>query len=99
MDLGFDWDDANSSHLALHDITPDEAEQVMHSEPYELEIEDHPEDILRIRYIGETRAGRVLIVLITWRGDLIRVISGSDAPRNSKASYLKRKALDDGSET
>ena len=99
MDLGFDWDDANSSHLALHDITPDEAEQVMHSEPYEPEIEDHPEDILRIRYIGETRAGRVLIVLITWRGDLIRVISGWDAPRNSKASYLKRKALDDGSET
>jgi len=28
MDFGFDRDDANRSHLALHDITPDETEQV-----------------------------------------------------------------------
>ena len=68
MDFGFDRDDANRSHLALHDITPDETEQVMRSEPYELEIEDHPEDIVRVRYIGETRTGRVLIVLIHGAG-------------------------------
>ena len=68
MDFGFDRDDATRSHLALHDITPDETEQVMRSEPYELEIEDHPEDIVRVRYIGETRSGSVLIVLIHGAG-------------------------------
>jgi uncharacterized DUF497 family protein len=99
MEFEFDWDDANRDHLGLHGISPVEAEQVVCSDPIELGIEDHPADIVRTRYIGETRAGRILIILITWRGDLIRVISGWDPPKSSKTLYLNRKVSDYGAQT
>lgn len=35
----FDWDDANILHLAEHDVTPEEAEEVMLCEPIEVDFE------------------------------------------------------------
>ncbi len=33
--LGFDWDNANIGHIARHQVTPEEAEQVILNEPVE----------------------------------------------------------------
>ena len=35
--MGFDWDDANVEHMARHDVTPNEAEQVMLNVPIEID--------------------------------------------------------------
>jgi len=97
--LLFDWDDANRDHLALHGISMAEAEHAMLHEPYEIEIQYHEGDSQRITYIGETDPGRILIVLITWRDELMRIITAWDAPKTPKKQYLARKAADHGIET
>jgi len=35
-EIEFDWDEANIAHLARHTVTPEEAEQVMLSDPVDL---------------------------------------------------------------
>jgi len=87
--LEFDWDNGNIEHIARHNVSPSEAEQVLLIDPIELESVSHPMDGIRIRYIGRTAKDRILIVLMTWRGDLARIISGWDAPRADKQIYLR----------
>ncbi len=36
--LGFEWDAANLSHLAEHDVTPEEAEQVIEKDSVDLDL-------------------------------------------------------------
>jgi uncharacterized DUF497 family protein len=38
-DLEFDWDEANIGHLARHNVSPEEAEQVILSDPVDLGIQ------------------------------------------------------------
>lgn len=75
---GFDWDQANIDHIAKHGITPDEAEQVVHNDPVDLtlQLRDGEE---RTPQVGETNAGRILVVITTWRGRLIRVVTAFPA--------------------
>jgi uncharacterized DUF497 family protein len=91
-DLNFDWDDRNREHLARHNVTPEEAEFAFLSEPFEIDAEEHPDDGVRIRYVGETAAGRILILIMTWRSDSARIITAWDAPKSTKNFYLKGKA-------
>jgi hypothetical protein len=35
--IEFDWDDGNTRHLAIHDVTPDEFEQVLNNDPLDLD--------------------------------------------------------------
>jgi uncharacterized DUF497 family protein len=91
----FDWDDANRQHLSRHGIEPVEAEEVMQNSPYELDVQmEHAEE--RIRYIGETLRTRVLIVVITFRGDRLRVVTAWDAPRAEKSMYLRERVAELG---
>ena len=34
----FDWDESNINHIALHGVTPEEAEQVLQNDPFILLI-------------------------------------------------------------
>ena len=92
----FDWDDTNRDHLARHNITVAEAEQVLDSYPVELLVEQHETDGIRVRFIGETSKGRILILIVTWRGSAIRVITGWDAPNSSKRNFLQGRRNDHG---
>jgi uncharacterized DUF497 family protein len=89
--LIFDWDEANIEHLARHEISPVEAEQVLDGFIVELFVEQHPIDGIRIRVIGQTSRERILIMVITWRGEAVRAITGFDAPRAAKQRYIKRR--------
>lgn len=88
-ELSFDWDAANREHVARHDVTPQEAEEVILGEPLdmELQVEESSEEA-RILVLGETAAGRILQLVVTHRGNNIRVISGWDAPRQLKLYFL-----------
>jgi uncharacterized DUF497 family protein len=87
----FDWDDANCDHLALHEVTPGEAEEVI-LDPYAVMLEiqsgDNEE---RIKALGITASGRILTVLFTFRGSAIRPITAYNATKRLQEIYLKRR--------
>ena len=39
LGLEFDWDEANRNHLARHDVTPQEAEEVVLGDPLDIELQ------------------------------------------------------------
>jgi len=76
-EIEFDWDEANIAHLARHTVTPEEAEQVMLSDPVDLGMEI-VEGEKRSLNLGSTQPGRVLLVATTWREDCVRVVTAFD---------------------
>jgi hypothetical protein len=86
----FDWDEQNVQHLARHQISPAEAEQVVLNRPVDLESElRNGED--RVPHIGETDAGRILIVVTTMRGKKVRVVTAWPAKKNYRCYFLSIK--------
>ena len=91
----FDWDDANRAHLAAHDVTVDEAEQVMENDPLDLEHQAD-EDEERILQVGLTNAGRYLMVVTTWREDRPRVVTAFPASPGFRQLYLRERGRGHG---
>ena len=86
----FDWDDENRAHIAAHNVSCAEAEQVINNEPFDLELQAvNGEE--RFLQVGETDAGRILVVVSTYRKTLVRVIAAFDAPKSTKQFYIVRK--------
>jgi uncharacterized DUF497 family protein len=83
--LNFDWDAANRNHLARHGVTPQEAEEVVLGDPLDIELQtaEGSGGEERILHVGETRKGRILELVSTWRGGKARILSAWDAPRQS----------------
>lgn len=88
--LLFDWDDENSAHIATHGVSCAEAEQVIKNEPFDVELQT-VKDEERFVQLGETNAGRIMVVVSTWRESLIRVITAFNAPKAMKDLYLIKK--------
>ena len=88
--LAFDWDEANLAHIARNDVTKDEAEEVILGNPLDAELQtaEGSGGEERILHVGETRKGRILELVSTWRGGKARILSAWDAPRQSKLDYL-----------
>ncbi|MGD0729836.1 MAG: BrnT family toxin [Terracidiphilus sp.] len=88
--LIFDWDAANLGHIARHDVTREEAEQVFRGDPLDIqmEISDASNGEERLQQLGETENGRILQLVTTWRRGKVRVISAWDAPKQLKTYYL-----------
>jgi hypothetical protein len=86
----FDWDQENINHIAGHGITPDEAEQVVLNDPIDLTIQmaDGEE---RIPQVGETNAGRILVVITTWRDEFIRVVTAFPAKSALRKLYITQR--------
>jgi uncharacterized DUF497 family protein len=85
--LGFDWDDANRDHIARHEVSVDEFEEAFNTDTLELAAyvvggEQRYEDL------GVTDSGRILFLVTTVRGDLIRPITAFDATRIQKFRFL-----------
>ena len=77
-EIEFDWDEANIGHMARHNVLPEEAEQVILDDPVDLGVEI-VEGEERYLNLGATVQGRVLLVVTTWRGDRIRVVTAFGA--------------------
>jgi uncharacterized protein len=89
--VGFDWNEANIEHIAEHDVTPDEAEEVFSDEDNALD-EDVEHSVVENRFliIGKTKKGRLLYQIFTKRGDKIRVISSRDINKKEVHLYEKK---------
>lgn len=96
--MPFLWDAGNIDHIALHDISPEEAEQVLENDPIDFPgyIRNGEE---RINHLGETDAGRILTVVITRRGKSIRVVTAHPADRDMRAFYAQIREADDAGDS
>jgi hypothetical protein len=86
----FDWDRGKIEHIARHAIIPAEAEEVVRNEPIDLRFENRDSEE-RIAQVGETHAGRVLVVVTTMRGDKVRVVTAIPANRKLRKLYLAER--------
>ena len=89
-DLEFDWDDANIGHVARHEVTPSEAEEIILNDPVDLGIED-VEGEERTLSLGATVQGRVLLVVSTWREHRIRVVTAFEPIRRLIQLYYQER--------
>ena len=89
-DALFDWDDANILHVAEHNVAPEEAEEVILGEPLDIGIEvvDGEE---RSSHVGETNEGRILRVVITFRGERMRMVTAFEPGKQWKIFYLEQR--------
>ncbi len=90
----FDWDEANRKHLADHGVTPSEAEEAVTNDPLDLE-EQFRNGEERLMQIGETNAMRILVVVTTWRGNRLRVVTAFPATPQLRKFYTAHKGLSD----
>ena len=91
--MPFVWDAGNIDHIARHDISPEEAEQVVENDPFDIAryLRNGEE---RLNQVGETDAGRVLVVVTTQRGEDTRVVTAHPADRDMRALYAQMKEAD-----
>ena len=87
--IGFQWDAGNSEKIReRHGVAQGECEEVFFNQPFLLTFDEkHLQDEPRYFGLGQTTAGRLLFVVFTIRGALIRVISARDMSRREKKEY------------
>jgi uncharacterized DUF497 family protein len=87
----FDWDRNNLKKIRAHRIKVAEVEQALSREPI-LIYEQEAAGEARYVYYGETERNRLLAIVLTERGDKIRVITAYDLDAGQKRDYLERRA-------
>ncbi len=90
---GFQWDEGNiNKNLYKHNVENWECEQIFFNEPLII-LDDPNHSYAEKRWVafGKTDAGRLLTVILTKRGSLIRVISARDMNRKERKFYEKNK--------
>jgi len=89
--MGFDWDGFNREHIARHGVTPAEAEEVLCQQPLTLRRSETGQERRWVK-IGETAAGRVVVVVHTFREARIRVVTAYPANRSQRAAYRRLRS-------
>jgi len=82
------WDPWNVAHIARHDVTPDEVEEICHQDPITSETYSG-----RIRVVGWTR-GRILTAILAPEADegVYYVVTARTASRKERQLYYDLKA-------
>jgi uncharacterized DUF497 family protein len=96
--MQFMWDSANIAHIDRHQITPEEAEQVVENNPLDIAVQLRSREE-RTVHLGETNAGRVLVVVITIRDGLLRVVTAHPADKSARKFYAQKKEEQHGEDT
>jgi uncharacterized DUF497 family protein len=87
----FEWDRNNLRKRRAHRIEPEEAEQALGNDPV-LFYEQNVEQETRFLYYSETDAGRLMAVVVTERGEKLRVVTAYDLDAGQKRDYFARRA-------
>ena len=87
----YDWDRNNLRKIRAHGIEREEVEQTLENDPIPIHEQD-VEGERRFVYYGETNRGRSIAVIVTERGDAIRVVTAYDLDAGQRRDYLKRRA-------
>jgi len=88
---GFDWDKGNSEkNWILHQVNKSECEQVFFNKPIVIgEDIKHSTSEKRWFLLGQTDLKRLLFIVFTLRGNLIRVISARDMNKKERIVYYE----------
>ena len=88
--MGFEWDEANKARINFgkHGVRMPEAIPVF-DDPYAIAITDDESDPGEQRFvtIGMGAIGRLLVVVYTWRGENLRIISARPAEAHEREQY------------
>ena len=85
--MNYQWDDAKAqSNYRKHGIEFADAVSAL-TDDYAITIEDDYLDEERFVTIGTDAFGRVLVVVFTWRGESVRLISARKATHNERRQY------------
>jgi hypothetical protein len=86
---GFEWDASNATKIwERHEVAPGEAEQVFFNRPLVAAADlKHSGAEPRFLALGQTDAGRRLLVVFTFRRRQIRVISAREMSRRERREY------------
>lgn len=94
---GFDWDAGNAKkNWEAHGVTSNESEQLFLNRPLVAAPDDqHSRNEPRFHALGRTNAGRLLALVFTIRGDLVRVISARDSSRRERRVYERSQGQEE----
>jgi uncharacterized DUF497 family protein len=86
---GFQWDAGNvEKNWIKHQVRAAECEQVFFNQPLIAAADPaHSQEEPRFYVMGRTDAGRLLFVVFTLRGTLIRTISAREISRKERKVY------------
>jgi uncharacterized DUF497 family protein len=90
LELGFDWDDANTDHLARHKVTTAEFEEAIRNDPVLFDY-DNVDGEERWSGLGSTDALRVLVLAFTIRERRIRAVTAFDASKKRAQEFWEQK--------
>jgi uncharacterized protein len=85
---GFDWDEGNWPKCGKHGVSKAEIESVFENDPGIYEDVNHSGDEQRLRAIGATYEGRMMLIAFT-----IRQLSEGDYVRPVSARYMHQKEI------
>jgi uncharacterized DUF497 family protein len=89
--VSYEWDPAKARrNLQKHGVDLADAVAVFEDE-YALTLEDPSSEEPRWVSVGLDHLGRVLVVVYTWRGDKIRLISARPATPRERRQYERRE--------
>ena len=89
--MDFDWDRENTSHIGSHKVTPQEAEEVLANDPLIVQFQQYGREE-RFLVLGQTKAGRLLAVVYTERGNKIRVVTAYTMTKRLEKIYFRERA-------
>jgi uncharacterized DUF497 family protein len=86
---GFQWDGGNSTKIwDRHRVMPSECEELFFNQPLIVgSDQQHSATEERLYALGRSDSGRLMFVVFTIRGGLIRVISARDMSRKERRIF------------
>jgi uncharacterized DUF497 family protein len=90
VSIVFEWDRHNLRKIRAHRLTRAEVEDALSRDPI-LVYEQDAQDEIRYVYYSETPGKRMIAVVLTERGNKIRVITAYDLEAGQKQEYMTRR--------
>jgi len=84
--MEFDWDAANTHHIARHAVTPEECEEAYRNGPLVIDRQEREGELRRL-CLGETNAGRLLTLVVTERQGKIRFVTAHPMHEKQREIY------------
>lgn len=88
-----EWTEEDVTHIARHDVTPDEVEEVLAAGPVWRRGRTHPETRRKSLYaLGKTEAGRYLFIVLSPRGrGRARCVTAMEMDEKARRYYDRRR--------
>ena len=91
---GFQWDAGNSAKIRdRHQVMPTECEELFFKRPLIVASDEQHSSSSEERFyvLGQSDSGRLMFVVFTIRGRLIRVISARDMSRKERRIFSRHE--------